>query len=79
MKLFFFLVNIAEKVGKVEIILKKKDNVHWKVLGRPLESHNTFIKRTDRGKQFHGHVTCSFKTSGGKLGIRGFSQDFSFL
>ncbi|XP_066850706.1 cytochrome b5 reductase 4 isoform X1 [Anser cygnoides] len=42
-------VNIAEKVGKVEIILKKKDNVHWKVLGRPLESHNTFIKRTDRG------------------------------
>ncbi|NWT41790.1 NB5R4 reductase, partial [Chroicocephalus maculipennis] len=43
------LVNIAEKVGKIEIILKKKDNVHWKMLGQPLESHNTFIKRTDRG------------------------------
>ncbi|XP_030345560.1 cytochrome b5 reductase 4 isoform X3 [Strigops habroptila] len=42
-------VNIAEKVGKVEIILKKKDNVHWKILGQPLESHNTFMKRTDRG------------------------------
>ncbi|NXO51433.1 NB5R4 reductase, partial [Aramus guarauna] len=42
-------VNIAEKVGKVEIILKKKDNIHWKMLGQPLESHNTFIKRTDRG------------------------------
>ncbi|KAM6138791.1 cytochrome b5 reductase 4-like isoform 1-T1 [Phoenicopterus ruber ruber] len=42
-------VNIAEKVGKVEIILKKKDNIHWKMLGRPLGSHNTFIKRTDRG------------------------------
>ncbi|NXV32930.1 NB5R4 reductase, partial [Rissa tridactyla] len=42
-------VNIAEKVGKIEIILKKKDNVHWKMLGQPLESHNTFIKRTDRG------------------------------
>ncbi|NXT78157.1 NB5R4 reductase, partial [Zapornia atra] len=41
-------VNIAEKVGKVEIILKKKDNIHWKMLGQPLESHNTFIKRTDR-------------------------------
>ncbi|XP_057268424.1 cytochrome b5 reductase 4 [Pezoporus wallicus] len=42
-------VNIAEKVGKVEIILKKKDNVHWKILGQPLENHNTFMKRTDRG------------------------------
>ncbi|NXP06065.1 NB5R4 reductase, partial [Thinocorus orbignyianus] len=42
-------VNITEKVGKVEIILKKKDNVHWEKLGQPLESHNTFIKRTDRG------------------------------
>ncbi|XP_064303768.1 cytochrome b5 reductase 4 isoform X5 [Phalacrocorax carbo] len=42
-------VNIAEKVGKVEIILKKKDNIHWKMLGRPLESHNTLIKRTGRG------------------------------
>ncbi|NXJ79212.1 NB5R4 reductase, partial [Trogon melanurus] len=46
---FSFPVNIAEKVGKVEIILKKKDNIHWKMLGQPLESHNTFIKRTDRG------------------------------
>ncbi|NXV43651.1 NB5R4 reductase, partial [Uria aalge] len=46
---FSLLVNIAEKVGKVEIVLKKKDNVHWKMLGQPLESHNTFIKRTDRG------------------------------
>ncbi|NXB10712.1 NB5R4 reductase, partial [Cnemophilus loriae] len=42
-------VNIAEKVGKVEIILNKKDNIHWKVLGQPWEGHNTFIKRTDRG------------------------------
>ncbi|XP_069660890.1 cytochrome b5 reductase 4 isoform X2 [Haliaeetus albicilla] len=42
-------VNIAEKVGKVEIILKKKDNIHWKMLGQALESHNTFIKRTERG------------------------------
>ncbi|NXW00754.1 NB5R4 reductase, partial [Fregetta grallaria] len=46
---FSLLVNIAEKVGKVEVVLKKKDNIHWKMLGQPLESHNTFIKRTDRG------------------------------
>ncbi|NWH82644.1 NB5R4 reductase, partial [Piaya cayana] len=42
-------VDIAEKVGKVEIILKKKDNTHWKMLGQPLKGHNTFIKCTDRG------------------------------
>ncbi|NXB66289.1 NB5R4 reductase, partial [Struthidea cinerea] len=42
-------VNIAEKVGKVEIILSKKDNIHWKMLGQPWEGHNTFIKCTDRG------------------------------
>ncbi|KAF1624176.1 Cytochrome b5 reductase 4, partial [Eudyptes filholi] len=46
---FSLLVNIAEKVGKVEIILKKKDNIHWKMLGQPLEHHNTFIKCKDRG------------------------------
>ncbi|NWZ56277.1 NB5R4 reductase, partial [Haliaeetus albicilla] len=46
---FSLIVNIAEKVGKVEIILKKKDNIHWKMLGQALESHNTFIKRTERG------------------------------
>ncbi|NWX53974.1 NB5R4 reductase, partial [Promerops cafer] len=45
-------VNIAEKVGKVEIILNKKDNIHWKMLGQPWEGHNTFIKRTDRGLFF---------------------------
>ncbi|NXH21687.1 NB5R4 reductase, partial [Bucco capensis] len=42
-------VNIAEKIGKVQISLKKKANLHWKMLGQPLESHNTFIKHTDRG------------------------------
>ncbi|XP_062427029.1 cytochrome b5 reductase 4 isoform X2 [Rhea pennata] len=45
-------INIAGKVGKVEIILKKKDNIHWKMLGQPLESHNTFIKRKNRGLFF---------------------------
>lgn len=56
MKSFSLLVNIAEKVGKVEIILNKKDNIHWKTLGQPGEGHNTFIQRTDRGKQFHDQL-----------------------
>uniref|UniRef100_A0A8C2SX26 Cytochrome b5 reductase 4 n=1 Tax=Coturnix japonica TaxID=93934 RepID=A0A8C2SX26_COTJA len=44
-----FAVNIAEKIGKVEIILKKKDHSQWKVLGLPLEGHNTLIRRKERG------------------------------
>ncbi|NXF90507.1 NB5R4 reductase, partial [Eubucco bourcierii] len=42
-------VNVAGKVGKVEIVLKKKDNIHWKILGHPLESHNTFIRKAGEG------------------------------
>ncbi|NWQ69839.1 NB5R4 reductase, partial [Neopipo cinnamomea] len=45
---FALEINIAEKIGKVEIILKKKDNIHWKMLGQPWGCHNTFIKRTER-------------------------------
>ncbi|NWY01125.1 NB5R4 reductase, partial [Nothoprocta ornata] len=41
-------IKIAEKIGKVEINLKKKDNNHWKTLGQPLESHDTFVKRKSR-------------------------------
>ncbi|XP_030411721.1 cytochrome b5 reductase 4-like isoform X6 [Gopherus evgoodei] len=42
-------VHVAEKVGKVEIVLKKKDNIAWSKLGQPLSSHNSFIKCTERG------------------------------
>ncbi|XP_065587035.1 cytochrome b5 reductase 4 isoform X1 [Cyrtonyx montezumae] len=44
-----FAVNVAGKLGKVEITLKKKDHFQWKVLGLPLESHNTLMKRMERG------------------------------
>uniref|UniRef100_A0A8D0L4I6 Cytochrome b5 reductase 4 n=1 Tax=Sphenodon punctatus TaxID=8508 RepID=A0A8D0L4I6_SPHPU len=44
-------VHTTGKVGKVEIILKKKDNITWKNLGQPLEGHHSFIRCTDRG--FH--------------------------
>ncbi|XP_038617333.1 cytochrome b5 reductase 4 [Tachyglossus aculeatus] len=42
-------VRIAEKVGKIEIILKKKDSIAWKNLGHPLENHNSFISHRDTG------------------------------
>uniref|UniRef100_A0A670JYL0 FAD-binding FR-type domain-containing protein n=1 Tax=Podarcis muralis TaxID=64176 RepID=A0A670JYL0_PODMU len=43
------LVQVSEKVGKVEFVLKKKEILSWKKLGQPLESHNSFVKRTERG------------------------------
>ncbi|XP_077161539.1 cytochrome b5 reductase 4 isoform X2 [Paroedura picta] len=46
------VVQISEKVGKVELILKKKEILPWKKLGQPLQSHNSFVKRADRGLFF---------------------------
>ncbi|XP_062981855.1 cytochrome b5 reductase 4 isoform X2 [Elgaria multicarinata webbii] len=43
------VVQVSEKVGKVELVLRKKGTLSWKTLGQPLESHNSFVKRTDRG------------------------------
>ncbi|XP_061479234.1 cytochrome b5 reductase 4 isoform X2 [Rhineura floridana] len=43
------IVQVSEKVGKVEFVLKKKETLSWKKLGQPLESHNSFVKRTERG------------------------------
>ncbi|XP_026582557.1 cytochrome b5 reductase 4 isoform X2 [Pseudonaja textilis] len=43
------IVQISEKVGKVEFVLKKKEDLSWKKLGQPLKNHNSFVKCTDRG------------------------------
>ncbi|XP_037375941.1 cytochrome b5 reductase 4 isoform X2 [Talpa occidentalis] len=42
-------VRVVENVGKIEIVLKKKENTPWKCLGHPLENHNSFIPRKDTG------------------------------
>lgn len=44
-----FSVRIVENVGKIEILLKKKEKTSWKRLGHPLEAHNSFIPKKDRG------------------------------
>ncbi|XP_055965681.1 cytochrome b5 reductase 4 [Sorex fumeus] len=44
-----FSVRIVEVVGKIEIVLKKKEKTSWKSLGHPLEAHNSFIPKKDRG------------------------------
>lgn len=49
MELIFFSVRVVENVGKIEIVLKKKENIPWKSLGRPLENHNSLIPKKDTG------------------------------
>nr|XP_020142662.1 cytochrome b5 reductase 4 isoform X1 [Microcebus murinus] len=44
-----FSVRVVENVGKIEIVLKKKENTSWNCLGHPLENHNSFIPRKDAG------------------------------
>ncbi|XP_030054998.1 cytochrome b5 reductase 4 [Microcaecilia unicolor] len=41
-------VHVSGTVGKVEIVMKKKDNIFWKKLGQSLDNHNSFVKRTER-------------------------------
>ncbi|XP_028612039.1 cytochrome b5 reductase 4 isoform X1 [Grammomys surdaster] len=42
-------VRVIENVGKIEIVLQKKENVSWKCLGDPLEKHGSFIPKKDAG------------------------------
>uniref|UniRef100_G3SV99 Cytochrome b5 reductase 4 n=1 Tax=Loxodonta africana TaxID=9785 RepID=G3SV99_LOXAF len=44
-----FSVRVVENVGKIEIVLKKKENTFWKSLGHSLENHNSFIPKKDAG------------------------------
>nr|XP_034340207.1 cytochrome b5 reductase 4 isoform X3 [Arvicanthis niloticus] len=44
-----FSVRVIENVGKIEIVLQKKENVSWKHLGDPLEKHDSFIPKKDAG------------------------------
>ncbi|XP_055458469.1 cytochrome b5 reductase 4 [Psammomys obesus] len=44
-----FSVRVIENVGKIEIVLQKRENVSWKCLGLPLEKHNSFIPKKETG------------------------------
>ncbi|XP_063120880.1 cytochrome b5 reductase 4 isoform X4 [Rattus norvegicus] len=44
-----FSVRVIENVGKIEIVLQKKETVSWKCLGDPLEKHDSFIPKKDTG------------------------------
>uniref|UniRef100_A0A8C9HCH7 Cytochrome b5 reductase 4 n=1 Tax=Piliocolobus tephrosceles TaxID=591936 RepID=A0A8C9HCH7_9PRIM len=46
-----FSVRVVESVGKIEIVLKKKENTSWDFLGHPLENHNSLIPRKDAGTE----------------------------
>ncbi|ERE75363.1 cytochrome b5 reductase 4-like isoform 1 [Cricetulus griseus] len=47
--LLFFSVRVIENVGKVDIVLQKRENIPWKCLGQPLEKHDSFIPKKDTG------------------------------
>ncbi|XP_034504112.1 cytochrome b5 reductase 4 isoform X2 [Ailuropoda melanoleuca] len=38
-------VRVVENVGKIEIVLKKKENTSWKRLGHPLENHDSLVPK----------------------------------
>ncbi|XP_026362772.3 cytochrome b5 reductase 4 isoform X2 [Ursus arctos] len=44
-------VRVVENVGKIEIVLKKKETTSWKRLGHPLENHNSLIPKKDTGTE----------------------------
>ncbi|XP_037060933.1 LOW QUALITY PROTEIN: cytochrome b5 reductase 4-like [Peromyscus leucopus] len=44
-----FFVRAIENVGKVDIVLQKRENISWKCLGHPLEKHDSFIPKKDAG------------------------------
>nr|XP_010332128.1 cytochrome b5 reductase 4 isoform X2 [Saimiri boliviensis boliviensis] len=46
-----FSVRVIESVGKIEIVLKKKENTSWNFLGHPLENHHSLIPRKDAGTE----------------------------
>ena len=56
MKFIFFSVRVVQNVGKIEIVLKKKENTSWECLGCPLENHNSLIPKKDTGM-----LCCYFK------------------
>ncbi|XP_070489647.1 cytochrome b5 reductase 4 isoform X2 [Equus przewalskii] len=59
-----FSVRIVENVGKIEIVLKKKENTSWKCLGHPLENHNSLVPKKDAGDfVFVSNPEGNFKTS----------------
>lgn len=42
-----FSVRVIENVGKIDIVLQKRENIPWKCLGQPLEKHDSFIPKKD--------------------------------
>lgn len=43
-------VHTAFLVGKIQVSIRKQAKIKWTSLGQPLEFHNTFLLKKDRGK-----------------------------
>lgn len=46
-------VHTAASVGKIQVSVRKQAKRKWTSLGQPLEFHNTFLRKKDRG-EFQG-------------------------
>lgn len=53
-------VHTAFSVGKIQVSIRKGTKVKWANLGQPLESHNTFILKKDRGGFQEYHMTYQY-------------------
>lgn len=47
--LFLLTVHTACAVGKIQVTMRKQAKGKWTSLGQPLEFHNTFLHKKDRG------------------------------
>lgn len=46
-----FTVHTAFSVGKIQLTMRKLTKGKWGTLGQPLEHHNTFLWKKDRGEK----------------------------
>ncbi|XP_069028078.1 cytochrome b5 reductase 4 isoform X1 [Embiotoca jacksoni] len=52
-------VHTASSVGKVQVSIRKQTKGKWASLGRPLELHNTFLRRSDRAPFYRNCLLVS--------------------
>ncbi|XP_063735863.1 cytochrome b5 reductase 4 isoform X2 [Eleginops maclovinus] len=52
-------VNTAFSVGKIQLSIRKQAKGKWTSLGKPLESHNTFLRKKDRALHYRDCVLVS--------------------
>lgn len=50
-------------MGKIQVSIRKQAKGKWSSLGLPLELHNTFLRKKDRGETQRPSDVCTFDIS----------------